>query len=149
MTRPEDMLLPPAAVGGATAGRSTAGGAIGGAGASVPGASVDVSGAVIDGVDVDAVAAAVQGCAGVSALVGGRFGEVVTYLPSRKVAGVLIRDGRIEVQVRSQWGVPAVDLAALITVILVPLTGHRPVDVVIADIDDPPGTPSFPLTGCE
>jgi hypothetical protein len=121
MTRPEDTLLPSAAV----------------------------DGAVVDGVDVDAVAAAVQGCAGVSALVGGRFGEVVTYLPGRKVAGVLVRGGRVEVQVRSRWGVPAADLAALITVILVPLTGHRPVDVVIADIDDPPGTPSFPPTGCE
>jgi len=95
--------------------------------------------AVIDGVDVDAVAAAVRGCAGVSALTGGPFGEIVTYLPGRRVAGVLVRGGRVKVQVRSRWGVPAADLAALISVILVPLTGHRPVDVVIADIDDPPG----------
>ena len=44
--------------------------------------------AVIDGVDVDAVAAAVAGCAGVSALDGGQSGEVATtYLPGRKVAG--------------------------------------------------------------
>jgi hypothetical protein len=128
MTRPEDTFLPSAVVGG-----SAVGGAVIGA-------------AVVDG---DAVAAAVESCAGVSALVGGRFGEVVTYLPGRKVAGVLVRGGRVEVQVRSRWGVPAADLAALISVILVPLTGHRPVDVVIADIDDPPGTPSFPPTGCE
>ncbi len=59
------------------------------------------------------------------------------------------------VQVRSRWGVPAADLAALITVIVAPLTGHRPVDVVIADIDDPPGPcecrlSAYPYSfGCE
>ena len=94
--------------------------------------------AVIDGVDVDAVAAAVQGCAGVSALDGGQDGEIATYLPGRKVLGVEVGGGRVRVQIRSQWGVPATDLAALITVVLAPLTGSRPVDVLIADIDDPP-----------
>jgi hypothetical protein len=97
--------------------------------------------AVIDGVDVDAVAAAVAGCAGVAALDGGPFGEVTCYLPGRKVVGVVVGNGRVTVQVRARWGVPAPDLAALITVVLAPLTGHRPVDVVIADIDDPPATP--------
>ena len=99
--------------------------------------------AVIDGVDVDAVAAAVQGCTGVAALDGGPFGQVASYLPGRKVTGVVVGDGRVTVQVRSRWGVPAPDLAALIAAVLAPLTGHRSVDVVIADIDDPPGTPSF------
>jgi hypothetical protein len=99
--------------------------------------------AVIDGVDVDAVAAAVQGCTGVAALDGGPLGQVASYLPGRKVTGVVVSDGRVTVQVRSRWGVPAPDLAALIAAVLAPLTGHRPVDVVIADIDDPPGTPSF------
>jgi hypothetical protein len=42
------------------------------------------------------------------------------------------------VQVRSEWGVPAADVAALITAALAPLAGTRPVDVAIADIDDPP-----------
>jgi len=94
--------------------------------------------AVIDGVDVDAVAAAVRGCTGVSALDGGRDGEVASYLPGRKVPGVQVGEGRVRVQVRSRWGVPAADLAAMITVVLTPLTGTRPVDVLIADIDDPP-----------
>jgi hypothetical protein len=94
--------------------------------------------AVIDGVDVVAVAMLVRGCAGVSGLDGGRFGEVVSYLPGRKVEGVMVRDGRVTVQVRAQWAVPAPALAALITTALVPLTGNRPVDVVIGDIDDPP-----------
>ncbi|MBV9095420.1 MAG: hypothetical protein JO132_16345 [Streptosporangiaceae bacterium] len=99
--------------------------------------------AVIDGIDVDAVAAAVAGSAGVTALDGGPFGAVATYLPGRKVTGVVIGNGRVKVQVRSRWGVPAADLAASITAALAPLTGHRPVDVVIADIDDPPLSPSF------
>ena len=103
----------------------------------------DTAPAVIDGVDVDAVAAAVQGCTGVAALDGGPFGQVGSYLPGRKVTGVVVSDGRVTVQVRSRWGVPAPDLAALIAAVLAPLTGHRPVDVVIADIDDPPATPSF------
>ena len=104
-------------------------------GSAVPGA------AVIDGVDVDAVAAAVLSCAGVAGLDGGRYGEVTSYLPGRKVPGVVVIDGRVRVQIRSRWGVPAPDLAARITAVLAPLSGRRPVDVVIAAIDGPPGTP--------
>jgi hypothetical protein len=127
MTQPEDALTPPA------------------------GTPV-TSPAVIDGVDIDAVAAVVRGCAGVSALVGGRFGEVVSYLPGRKVTGVLVRDGRVRIQVRSRWGIPAADLGVLIRVMVAPLTGYRPIDVVIADIDDPAGPPApapATLSGCE
>ena len=96
---------------------------------------------LVDGIDVDAVADLVRGCAGVSALDGGPFGEVASYLPGRTVAGVAVDDNRIRVQVRSNWGVPAADVAALITAALAPLAGPRPVDVAIADIDDPPSTP--------
>ena len=96
--------------------------------------------AVIDGVDVDAVAVAVAGCPGVAALDGGPFGEVATYLPGRMVAGVVVGNGRLTVQVRCRWGIPAADLAVRITAVLASLTGRRPVDVVIADIDDPPAT---------
>ena len=94
--------------------------------------------AVVDGIDVDAVTAAVRGCAGVSALDGGWFGEAATYLPGRSVAGVVPGGGRVTVQVRSRWGIPAPELAACITAVLAPLTGSRRVDVVIADIDDSP-----------
>ncbi len=97
--------------------------------------------AVIDGVDVDAVAAAVRGCAGVSGLDGGQYGEVATYLPGRTVQGIVVHGSRVRVQVRSAWGVEAPLLATLITAALAPLTGGRPVDIVIADIDDPPSTP--------
>ena len=97
--------------------------------------------AFIDGIDINAVAAAVRGCAGVSGLDGGQFGEVASYLPGRKVEGIVVGGGRVRVQIRSQWAVPAPDLAAVIKAMLVPLTGQRPVDVVIGNIDDPASTP--------
>jgi hypothetical protein len=104
---------------------------------------------LLDGEEADVVAAIVQRCAGVSALDGGPFGEVATYLPGRTVPGVAVDDSRIRVQVRSAWGVPAADVAALITAALAPLAGPRPVDVSIADIDDPPAAPANPQPGGE
>ena len=94
---------------------------------------------VIDGVDVDAVAAAVLACADVAGLDGGQFGEVASYLPGRVVTGVVVSGGRVRVQICSRWGVPVAVLAAQITRAVRPLTGPRPVDIVIADIEDPPG----------
>jgi hypothetical protein len=108
----------------------------------VPPADSASGSAVIDGIDVDAVAAAVRGCPGVSGLDGGPFSGVASYLPGRKVEGIVVRDGRVIVQVRSRWAVPVPELAAVITAMLVPLTGNRPVDLVIADIDDPPRAPA-------
>ena len=70
--------------------------------------------ALVDGIDIDAVAAMVRGCAGVSALDGGPFGEVASYLPGRTVPGVAIDESRIRVQVRSEWGVPATDRKSVV-----------------------------------
>ena len=100
--------------------------------------------AMIDGIDAETIAAVVRRCEGVSALDGGPYGEVATYLPGRKVAGIVIGDGQVTVQVRAAWGVPAPELAALITTAVSPLAGHRRIDVVIADIDDPPCAPGSP-----
>jgi hypothetical protein len=141
----------------------------------VPPADSAPRSAVIDGIDVDAVAAAVQECPGVSGLDSGPFSGVASYLPGRKVEGIVVRDGRVIVQIRSRWAVPAPGLAAVISAMLAPLTGNRPVDVVITDIDDPsgvsalrvppgagrprrgsglppleqPGAPGFSQSGCE
>jgi hypothetical protein len=97
--------------------------------------------AMIDDIDAELIAEAVRRCAGVSALDGGPYGEVATYLPGRKVTGVVIGDGQVTVQVRAAWGVPAPELAALITTVVSPLARHRLIDVIIADIDDPPRAP--------
>jgi hypothetical protein len=102
------------------------------------------SAAVINGVDVVAVAAAVQSCAGVSALDSGRFGEIESYLPGRRVPGVVVRDQSVLVGVRSRWGVRAADLFAQIASAVAPLIGRRWVEVAIGDIDDPPGAGRVP-----
>ena len=104
----------------------------------VPSSGLPAADAVIDGIDVDAVAAAVRGCAGVSALDGGRYGEATTYLTGRTVSGVTVGGGRVRVQVKAAWGTEVPLVAAVITAALAPLSMDRPVDVVIADIDDPP-----------
>jgi hypothetical protein len=88
-------------------------------------------------VDLDALAAEVRDCDGVSGLDGGPYHEVATYLPGRTIDGVSVAGGRVQIQVRSRWGAEAPLLAALIKVTLAPLVGSRPVDVTIADIDDP------------
>lgn len=103
--------------------------------------------ALIDGAEIDAVAAVIRGCAGVSALDSGPFGEVASYLPGRIVPGVAVDDSRIRVQVRSEWGVPATDVAAQIRAAVAPLAGPRPVDVTIADIDDPPAAQPTGVAG--
>jgi len=104
---------------------------------------------VIDGVDAEAVAAAVQGCAGVSALDSGRFGEVASYLPGRRVPGVVVRDRSVLVGVRSRWGVRAADLFAQIASAVAPLIGRRWVEVTIGDIDDPPAPGRVPPPSSE
>ena len=109
--------------------------------------SAEPDAAVIDGVNVDAVAAAVLACVGVAGLDSGQFGEVASYLPGRTVAGIVVSGGRVTVQIRARWAVPAPRLGAVIRSAVTPLAPTRPVDVVIADIDDPPRAPE-PGTAC-
>lgn len=81
----------------------------------------------------DVVAAAVLAVDGVAALHGGMFGEVGTYLPGRRVAGVALSDAGAQVHVAVRYGsrVPAV--ADAVRAAVGPLvTGS--VDVVIEDI---------------
>jgi hypothetical protein len=104
----------------------------------LPAPGLPAGDAVVDGIDVDAVAAVVAGCPGVSGLDGGQYGEATTYLPGRAVPGVVVGDGRVRVQVRSAWDTEVPVLATAITAALAEVTRNRPVDVVIADIDDPP-----------
>ena len=100
--------------------------------------AVPVPLAVVDGVDVDAVATAARACPDVEDLDAGRWGEVATYLPGRRVPGVQVAPDAVLVQVRGRWGVPAVELATRIRLTLAPLVGNRRVDVVLADLGDPP-----------
>lgn len=92
---------------------------------------------LVDGIDIDAVATAVRGCPAVDDLDGGLLGGAVTYLPGRRVPGVRIADGRLAVHVRGRWNQPVAAIAEQIRQALAPLTGDRPVDVVLSDIAEP------------
>ncbi|NAZ85570.1 hypothetical protein, partial [Kineococcus indalonis] len=56
--------------------------------------------------DADEVAALVRAVPGVVALHAGRFGEVATYLPGRRVTGVKLGEQVVEVHVVVELGAP-------------------------------------------
>ncbi len=109
--------------------------------------SVPPTPAIVDGIDVEAVSAAVQGCAGVSGLDSGRFGEVASYLPGRQVPGVIVRRQSVLIRVRARWGLQVADLLSQITAAVTPITRGRRVQVVVGDIDDPPAPVLPPAAG--
>jgi hypothetical protein len=102
------------------------------------------AGAVADGLDVDAVADAARTCPAVSRLCSGPWGGVVSYLPGREVPGVRVTRDHVVVSVCSRWGVPAAELARQVRVALAPLAGARRIDVVVADVADPPPADAEP-----
>jgi uncharacterized alkaline shock family protein YloU len=83
----------------------------------------------------DEVAAAVLRCPGVVRLSGGQFGQVATYLPGRRVAGVRLEPERAEVHVVARYGVPAEELAARIRAAVARAARRPAVDVIIDDVD--------------
>jgi hypothetical protein len=50
----------------------------------------------------------------------------------------------VVVSVCSRWGIPAAELARQVRVALAPLSGARRIDVVVADVADPPTTAAEP-----
>ncbi|WP_432994743.1 hypothetical protein [Dactylosporangium sp. CA-233914] len=94
--------------------------------------------AVVHGVDVAAVAAAVRACPAVVGLHAGPRGGPATYLPGRQVDGVRVTPQTLQIAIRARWGVPAAEVAAQIRHALRALAPGRRVDVVIADVTDPP-----------
>jgi len=54
----------------------------------------------------DAVAALVLAVPGVAGLHPGRFGEVATYLPGRRVTGIKLSEDRVEVHVVLEFDAP-------------------------------------------
>lgn len=89
-------------------------------------------------VDVDAVATAVRTSPGVDDLDAGRLVHLGTYLPGRMVPGVRVDEATVTVQVRTRWNVPMPEVAAQIRARVAPLVGGRRIDVVVADLTDPP-----------
>ncbi|MDQ3105206.1 MAG: hypothetical protein M3Q87_08335 [Actinomycetota bacterium] len=80
--------------------------------------------------------AAVTAVPGVAAMHSGRFGEVATYLPGRRVPGVQLRDDRAEVHIVVDWGRDLLATAAAVRLAAEPLAG-RLVHVVIEDVIHP------------
>lgn len=91
----------------------------------------------LDVPDLDRVAAAALGCPLIADLTGGRFGEVATYLPGRRLVGVRAVDGEIEIHVVARWGAPLPDVAQAVRAAVSPHVGATPVAVFIDDIELP------------
>ena len=87
--------------------------------------------------DVEAVASAALGCPLVAELTAGRFGEVATYRPGRRIAGVRVVDGEVEVHVVARWGVPLPEVAEIVRAAVAPHAGGLPVAVFVDDIEVP------------
>lgn len=85
---------------------------------------------------VDVVAALVMGVPGVVELHPGRFGEVATYLPGRRVAGVKLAGDRVEVHVVLAFGLPIRAVAHEIHAVVAAVV-DVPVQVFIEDLAAP------------
>ncbi|GAA1882321.1 hypothetical protein [Asanoa iriomotensis] len=93
--------------------------------------------ATVDGVDVDKLAAVVEDCPAVDALVEGPPAMAATYLPRRRVTGIRIEGDVVTTQVRLRYGSTVGQLARQVWAAATPLAGPRRVDIVVADITDP------------
>jgi len=82
----------------------------------------------------DLIAAAVTAVPGVVGLHAGMFGEVATYLPGHRVAGIRTgSDDVTEVHVTLRYGAPVRDTAALVRDAAAAVTGGV-VDVTVEDV---------------
>lgn len=81
----------------------------------------------------EVVAEAALGCTAVAGLDDSGVG---TYLPGRRVSGVVLRDDLVEVSVVLRWdgSTPLPELAERVRQAVQPVAGGRPVDVVVADV---------------
>jgi hypothetical protein len=105
--------------------------------APVPGTPAVAGPAVeVPAVEVPAVriAEAVGAVPGVAALSGGRLGGVGTYLPGRRVTGVVIRGDDLEVHVVGRYGVPVAEIAAGVRRAVEPYARDHTVHVIIEDL---------------
>lgn len=93
----------------------------------------------VDGSDQDHstaaehVAAAVLAVPGVSGLHAGTYGEVGTYLPGRRVAGVRLGADVTEVHIAVVMGRSIADVAQQVVAAVEPLT-QTPVEVHVEDV---------------
>jgi uncharacterized alkaline shock family protein YloU len=88
-------------------------------------------------VDLEGVASSATACPSIAGLSGGRFGEVATYLPGRRIVGIRQVDGVVEVHVVARWGTPLPEVAELVRAAVAPAAGGVTVSVFVDDIEVP------------
>jgi hypothetical protein len=86
-------------------------------------------------VDAAAIAAAVMALPQVAALHSGRFGEIATLLPGRRVPGVRIRPDEITVGVTGRYPATVTDIGDAVRAAVGP--AGLPVHIAIGDIVPP------------
>lgn len=86
--------------------------------------------------DAARIATAVRAVPGVSGLHGGRFGEIATLDPPRRIAGVRVRDEDVTIAVTTRYPMVAAEVAEAVRAAAA--VSGRPVHVVIADLTEPP-----------
>jgi uncharacterized alkaline shock family protein YloU len=78
---------------------------------------------------VGRIAGAVADCPDVVSLSGGLVGEVASYLPGRRVAGVRLREDTVDVHVVARYGPTIAAIADQVRSVVAPLVSGRRVDV--------------------
>jgi hypothetical protein len=92
--------------------------------------------AAADAVDpAEAVADAVAACPGVVRMATGSPVEIATYLPGRRVHGVRMGDGVVEVHVVARPGVVLPDLAESVRRAVATVVPALAIDVFVDDLD--------------
>jgi hypothetical protein len=86
-------------------------------------------------IDADRIAAAVTALPHVAGLHSGRFGEIATLLPGRRVPGVRIRPDEITIGVTGRYPVSVAEIGAGVRAAVGPV--GRPVNVRVGDIAPP------------
>lgn len=92
--------------------------------------------------EAEAIAAAVRSCPAVVDLTGGELGVVATYLPGKRVTGVRVAEGRIDVHVVGCYGIPVPALAAEVRAALTHLARGRAVHIRVEDLATAPPAPA-------
>lgn len=85
--------------------------------------------------DADGLVTAIRATPGVARMYAGRFGEIATYLPGRKVSGVEIGEERVVVHVVARYGVPTPTLAETVRAAAALYAPGFAIDVVIEDVE--------------
>jgi hypothetical protein len=100
-------------------------------------------------IDADRIAVAVQASRLIAGLDSGRYGEIATYLPGRRVDGVRIRPESVTIGVVGRYPATAIDIDACVRAAVGPLDQPLHVrinDLHIGELGNPAGGASAPTS---